>query len=114
MSADSNNSGWWILVLQALFFLALAAEVAWVGVSVTADGFLSGLFDQRERGLIHLLLLGSLALSTGLLVLSERLSNPFNEPDRQWTMAETLYAIVLFISLFFGIYAFFIWYFAPS
>jgi len=42
----------------------------------------------------------------------ERRANTFNEPERQWTLAETLYALVLFGALFFGFYAFFGWYFA--
>ena len=114
MSAESNSYRWVTIMLQVFFFLALAGEIAWIAVSVVAGEFLSSLFDPRERGLINLLLLGALALFSGLLVLSERLANPFNEPEHQWTLAETLYAIVLFISLFFGMYALFIWYFAPS
>ena len=114
MSPDGNSYRRWILTLQIFFFLVLVAEISWIGISVTASGFLSSLFDQRERGLIHLLLLGSLALSSGLLLLGERSSNTFNEPEHQWTLAETLYVLALFASLFFGVYAFFIWYFAPS
>ena len=44
----------------------------------------------------------------------ERRANAFVDPEREWTLAETLlYAIVLFGASFFGIYAFFGWYFSP-
>ena len=43
----------------------------------------------------------------------ERRANDFADPESEWTLAETLYALVLVGSLFFGIYAFFGWYFSP-
>jgi multisubunit Na+/H+ antiporter MnhB subunit len=45
--------------------------------------------------------------------LVERRANAFVEPEREWTLAETLYALVLFGASCFGIYAFFGWYFSP-
>jgi hypothetical protein len=101
-----------LVVLKALFWFALAAEVAWLIFATAAEGVVSSVFDRKGEGLVHLLILGALALFSGLLVLAERCTNTFNEPERQWTLAETLYAVVLFCSLFFGIYAFFGWYFA--
>ena len=74
--------------LKALFWCAMAAEVAW-------------------------LVLAALALSSGMLVLFERRASPYDEPEREWTPAETLYALVLSGSLFFGVYAFLGWYYSP-
>jgi hypothetical protein len=90
----------------------LAAEVGWLVLSAAA-GALSSVLDAKGRGLAHLLILCALALSSSLLLLSERRESPFNEPDRQWSLSETLYALALFYSLFFGAYAFFGWYYSP-
>ena len=99
------------VLLKVLFWCALAAEIAWVILGTAAQGAVSSVLDQKGEGLVQLLILGALALSLGLLILAERRVNSFNDPDHQWTLSETLYALVLFASLFFGIYAFFGWYF---
>ncbi len=100
-------------MLKALFWGALAAEVAWLILASAAAETLASAFDQRGRALVHLLVLAALALSSWLLVMVERRANDFADPEREWTLAETLYALVLAGSLFFGIYAFFGWYFSP-
>ena len=99
--------------LKALLWCALAAEVAWLILAASFGGLVASALDRSDRGLVHLLVLLALALSSGLLVLLERRAGPYNEPDREWTLAETLYALVLFGSLFFGVYAFFGWYYSP-
>jgi hypothetical protein len=99
--------------LKALFWCAMAAEVAWLVLAASAGGLVASVLDRSGQGLVHLLVLAALALSSGLLVLLERRAGPYNEPDREWTLAETLYALVLFGSLFFGVYAFFGWYYSP-
>ena len=99
--------------LKALFWCALVGEVAWLVLATTAYGLVFSALGQRGLGLVHLAILGALASSSGLLVLLERRANAFNDPDRQWTLPETGYALVLFASLFFGIYAFFGWYYSP-
>jgi hypothetical protein len=98
--------------LNGLFWASLVAEVAWLALSVWATGALSSVLDAKGQGLAHLLILCALALSSGLLLMSERRANPYNEPNRQWSLAETLYALALFYSLFFGAYAFFGWYYS--
>lgn len=98
--------------LKLLFWCALAAEVAWLVLATAAGETVSSLLGAGDQGLVHLLILGTLALSSGLLVLLERRANTFNDPEHQWTLSETVYAIVLFGSLFFGAYAFFGWYFS--
>ena len=99
--------------LKALFWCALAAEVAWLILAASFGGLVASVLDRSAQGLIHLLILAALALSSGLLVVLERRAGPHNEPDREWTLAETLYALALFGSLFFGAYAFFVWYYSP-
>ena len=99
--------------LKALFWCAMAAEVAWLVLAASAGELVASVLDRSAQGLVHLLILAALALSSGLLVLLERRAGPYNEPDREWTLAETLYALVLFGSLFFGVYAFFGWYCSP-
>lgn len=99
--------------LKALFWCAMAAEIAWLVLSASVGGLVSSVLDRSAQGLVHLLVLAALALSSGLLVLIERRSGPYDEPEREWTLAETLYALVLFGSLFFGVYAFLVWYYSP-
>jgi hypothetical protein len=99
--------------LRMLFWCSLAVEVAWLALSAAAAETLSSVLDANGQGLAHLLILCSLALSSGLLIVSERRDNAFNEPDREWSLSETLYALALFYSLFFGAYAFFGWYYLP-
>jgi hypothetical protein len=91
----------------------MAAEVAWMVLSASATGALSSVLDAKDQGLAHLLILCALALSSGLLLVSERRKSSFNEPEREWSLSETLYALALFYSLFFGAYAFFGWYYSP-
>lgn len=98
--------------LRALFWCAMAAEVAWLVLAASFGGLVAPVLDRSDRGLVHLLVLLALALSSGLLVLLERRASPYTEPDREWTLAETLYALALFGSLFFGVYAFFGWYYS--
>lgn len=99
--------------LRVLFWCAMVAEVAWLVLAASTGGLVASVLDRSDRGLVHLLILLALALSSGLLVLLERRASPYNEPDREWTFAETLYALALFGSLFFGAYAFFGWYYSP-
>ena len=101
------------IALKAIFWCALAAEVGWLIFASTAYDLVFSALGQSGFGLVHLLVLGALALSSGLLVALERRANTFNEPEHQWTLAETLHATVLFVSLFFGFYAFFGWFYSP-
>ena len=114
---DTNHEGGALrsaaTALKALFWCAMAAEVAWLALVASFGGLVASVLDRSAQGLLHLLVLAALALSSGLLVLLERWASPSNEPDQEWTLAETLYALVLFGSLFFGAYAFFAWYYSP-
>ena len=98
--------------LKVLFWCAMAAELAWLVLAASAGELVASVLDRSAQGLTHLLVLAALVLSSGLLILLERRATPYNEPDREWTLAETLYALVLFVSLFFAVYAFFGWYYS--
>ena len=54
------------------------------------------------------LLLAGLVLSSGVLVLYHR--RPGGD-EEYWTGEELVYALALFVSLFYGIYSFFGWWF---
>ena len=108
-----GSGGRLAVALKVLFGCALVAEVVWVVLAASIHERLFSLLGQRGMGLVHLLILCALALTSGLLVLMERRADTFVDPGRQWTLAETLYAMVLFASLFFGFYAFFGWYYSP-
>ncbi len=75
--------------LGILFWCSLATEVAWLALS-SAAGALSSVLDAKGRGLAHLLILCTLALCSGLLIVSERRKSSFNEPEREWSLSETL------------------------
>lgn len=49
----------------------------------------------------------------GPLLALERRASTADDPESEWTLAETLYALALFGSMFFGVYAFFAWYYSP-
>jgi hypothetical protein len=100
-------------LLKILFWCSLAGEVAWLVLATTSYTLVFSALGQRGVGLVHLVILGALAFSSGLLFGLERRANTFVDPEGQWTLSETMYALVLFGSLFFGIYAFFGWYFSP-
>jgi hypothetical protein len=51
--------------------------------------------------------MGASALRSGLLVLHHRRAGD----EEYWTGAELVYALVLFVSGFYGIYSFFGWFF---
>jgi hypothetical protein len=50
--------------LKALFWCAMAAEVAWLILAASAaGGLVASVLDRRDQGLVHLLVLAALALS---------------------------------------------------
>ena len=52
--------------------------------------------------------MGAAATLSGLLVLHRRRAGGVEE---YWTEAELVYVLVLFLSLFYGVYSFFGWFF---
>jgi len=98
--------------LKVLFWSSLAAEVAWLALSALAQDALSSVLDAEGRALAHLLVLCAPSLSSGALLALERRASTADDPEHEWTLAETLYALAFFGALFFGIYAFFGWYYS--
>lgn len=99
--------------LKILLWCSLAAEVAWLALSASAWEAVTSVLGVKGQGLVHLITLGALALFSGLLVALERRVNTASEPKRQWTPSETLYAMVLFFSLFIGIWTILGIYYSP-
>lgn len=100
--------GFPLRVLTAVFWTVLVATVAWVALSVRDYGAAAGMFGEGGSRLATTLLLAGLALSSGVLVLYHRRSGGDEE---YWTGGELVYALALFVSLFYGIYSFFGWWF---
>lgn len=99
--------------LKVLFWCSLAAEVGWLALSTSAWEAVTSVLGVKGLGIVHLLILGALALFSGLLVTLERRANTATEPERQWTSSELLYALVLFFSLFIGIWTILGIYYTP-
>lgn len=66
------------IALKAIFWSALAAEVGWLVLASTAYDLVFSALGQSKFGLVHLLVLGALALSSGLLVVLERRADKFS------------------------------------
>ncbi len=97
-----------IRTLTAVFWTTLATTVAWVALSTWDYGAASGLFGEGGSRLVTTLLLAGLALSSGVLVLHHRRSGGDEE---YWTGPELVYALALFVSVFYGVYSFLGWFF---
>lgn len=95
-------------MLTVVFWVTAVLTVGWVAVSSWDYGFASGLFGEKGSRLATTLLMGSTATLSGLLVLHHRRAGG---GDEYWTGAELVYALALFMSLFYGVYSFFGWFF---
>lgn len=94
--------------LTAVFWAIFATTIAWVALSAWDYGAATGLLGEGGSRLLTTLLLAGLALSSGVLVLHQRRSGGDEE---YWTAGELVYALALFVSLFYGIYSFLGWLF---
>jgi len=105
-----QNRGLALLVraLTVVFWVTAVLTVGWVAVSSWNYGFASGLSGEKGSRLATTLLMGVAAALYGLLVLHHRRAGGDEE---YWTGAELVYVLVLFLSLFYGIYSFFGWFF---
>ena len=97
-----------VRALTIVFWVTLVLTACWVAVSSWNYGFASGLFGEKGSRLATTLLLGTVAVLSGLLVLHHRRAGGDEE---YWTGAELVYALALFASLFYGIYSFLGWFF---
>ncbi len=90
------------------FWLTGALTAGWVAVSSWDYELTSGLFGEKGARLLTTHLMGSMAVLSGLLVLHHRRAGGDEE---YWTGAELVYALALFLSLFYGVYSFFGWFY---
>lgn len=98
-----------VRALTAVFWAILAATVGWIAVATWDYAFAAGLFGEGGSRLVTTLLLAGLVLSSGALLLHHRRSAGGDE--EYWTGWEMVYAAAMFVSLFYGIYSFFGWFF---
>lgn len=90
-----------IHVLRAVFLVssplfALLIVVSWIGYDSLVDLLGPAYFIRLSGALI-----GTVLLSSGLLMLNEWRKNPIDETDRgEWTGNQLLYSIVFAITLF--------------
>ena len=82
--------------------------MGWIALSIWEYDLVVGAFGEGGSRLVTTLLLGVLIFTSGVLLLHHRRSGG---DEDYWTAAELLYALVLFVSLFYGIYSFFGWFF---
>ena len=97
-----------VRALTGAFWATVVLTVGWMAVSSWVYEFASGLFGEKGSRLLTTLLMGGLAALSGLLMLHHRRAGGDEE---YWTGAELVYVMALFLSLFYGIYSFFGWYF---
>ena len=96
-----------VWALTIVFWVTAVLTVGWFAVSSWDYDLASGLLGEKGSRLATTLLMGAPALLSGLLVLHHRRAGG----DEYWTGAELVYALVLFVSVFYGIYSFFGWFF---
>ena len=97
-----------VRVLTVALWAMVVLTVGWVAVSSWDYELASGLFGEGGSRLATTLLMGASVLLSGLLVLHHRRAGGDEE---YWTGAELVYALVLFVSVFCGVYSFFGWFF---
>jgi hypothetical protein len=96
-----------VRALTIVFWVTAVPTVGWVDVSSWNYNLASGLFGEKGSRLATTVLMGASALLSGLLVLHHRRGGG----EEYWTGAELVYALVMFVSVFYGIYSFFGWFF---
>ena len=97
-----------VRALTIVFWVTAVFTVGWVAAFSWDYELASGLLGEKGSRLATTLLMGAVAALSGLLVLHHRRAGGGEE---YWTGAELVYALVLFVSLFYGIYSFFGWFF---
>ena len=97
-----------VRALTLVFWVTAFSTVGWVAVFSWDYELASGLFGEKGSRLATTLLMGAVVVLSGLLVLHHRRASGGEE---YWTAAELVYALILFLSLFYGVYSFFGWFF---
>ena len=101
-----------VLVLTVSFWLSVVALVGYLTAYTVDPAFIVGGLGERDSRLGLTLVLGAVALTSGLLIAYHRLSSTFVDRDAYWSAAEVAYAVMLFMALFFGLYSLLGWYFS--
>lgn len=96
-----------VRLLTIVFWVTAALTVGWMAVSSWNYDLVGGLLGERGSRLATTILMGSTATLSGLLVLHHRRAGD----DEYWTAPELVYVLALFVSLFYGVYSFFGWFF---
>lgn len=97
-----------VRALTVAFWVTVAITVGWMAVAAWDYDFIVGLLGEEGSRLVTTVLMGGMALLSGFLVLHHRRAGGGED---YWTMAEFVYVLALFLSLFYGIYSFFGWFF---
>ena len=97
-----------IRALTVAFWVTVAVTAGWVAISAWDYEFVRGLLGERDLRLVTTLLMGGTALLSGILVFHHRRAGGGED---YWTTAELVYMLALFVSMFYGIYSFFGWFF---
>ena len=95
-----------------MFWVSVLIVVVWISVFVWNEALVVSLLGDTGSRFANTVIFGLLAVSSGLLVRYYRRTSPYIDPERVWTGAEIVYAVVLFIVLFVCIYSFLAWYFS--
>lgn len=101
-----------IRLLTAIFWVSVVILAGWICLLVWNEPFVVDLLGDTGSRFVNMVMFGMLAISSGLLVMYYRRTSPYIDPDRVWTGAETVYAVVLFVALFVGLYSALIWFFS--
>lgn len=98
------NTGVFFRYLAILFWVIFPAFVVWTVISAVDDSILPGLAGYTAAFGAGAVMIGLLALSSGLLMAHHRRTNTYNDPERYWTGRELFYAVVFVVTLFCSMY----------
>ena len=97
-----------VRILTLVFWLVFAVTAGWMGLSAWNYDLVAELFGEGGSRLVTTILLGVLVLTSGVLLLYYRRSAG---DEDYWSGLELVYALALFVALFYGVYSFFGWLF---
>lgn len=102
-----------VRVLSVVFWVDAALAVLWVGFDVWSGVDLARAFGGAGASFVYTLLLGVMALCSGLIMLHEWRNNPMEESEYgEWTGRQLFHSIVFAIAFFLGFISFVNWFFS--
>lgn len=96
-----------VQIVTVAFWLCVVALFGWIGLYVWNSALVVERLGEESVWLLNALLVGLIALTSGLLLALYRYIDTFVDPERGKTVAEVFYAMALFFALFFGLYSIF-------